>query len=317
LSAIPENSAEAPDRAQSSEWRLLPSRGWQIPAAVAAVSLVLFTACLVYVFSKPIALATFAVAVAALGLLVLGYVTALFAYSCYSARYRLEPDLLAIEWLWMTEVVPLAAIDGLYSGRQLDKRVRVAGLAWPGHYLGETYVEGLGVLKLFGTSVEPDDLLIVTTPFASYALTPDDPAGFRAALVDRLELLDHERAEPSPEPATYLPWLLRLSILRDWISLALLASAALVLAVSYGYLCARLPGLPDLITLQLDSAGAPLVVGPPSDAFRVPIVATAVLAANALVAAALHGRQAESGRMLAGATLFVQLAVLVAVVMVV
>jgi hypothetical protein len=317
LSTLTDRSPEASGRAPVSEWRLRRSIGWQIPAGVAVASLGIFTACLVYVFSHSPALATFAVAVSALVMLLLGYLAALFSHGCYSARYRLEPDLLAIEWLWMTEVVPLAAIDGLYSGRQLDKRVRVDGLVWPGHYLGTAAVAGLGPVKLLGTSAEPDDLLMITTPAASYALTPDDLEGFRRALIERLEALDVGKIEHPPEATTQLPRLLRLSVLRDRLALVLLASAALVLMLSYGYISARFPGLPELIILKFNQAGAPLVVGPAIDAFRMPMVGTLVLAANALIVAVLHSRQAEGGRLLAGATLFVQLVLLAAVVIVV
>jgi hypothetical protein len=316
LSTITDNTVAAPEQAQAGEWRLRGSRGWQIPGAVAVVSLGLFTACLVYVFSKPIALATFVVSVAALSLLLLGYLAALFAYGCYSARYRLEPDLLAVEWLWMTEEIPLAAVDGIYSGRQMEGRPQVRGLVWPGHCLGVATVEGLGAVKFLGTSTERVDLLIVTTAKAAYALSPDNLEGFREALIERLEALEAGEAEQLPEPATHLPRLLSLSILRDGVALGLLAAATVVVAASYGYISAVFPSLPDLITLQF-SQGFPLVVGPPADAFRMPMGGTAILALNALIAAALHRRQADSGRLLAGATLFVQMAILAAVIIVV
>ncbi len=126
-----------------------------------------------------------------------------------------------------------------------------------------------------------------------------------------------EMAEGAPEPETSMPAALRLAILRDGVTIGLLALALLVLLGSFGYVSARFPDLPELMPLHFNYAGEPDLIGPPRDAFRMPIIGLLILGANGLVAAALHQWRRDAGRISAAATVFVQLVMLVAVLRVV
>lgn len=309
---------EAPDQTVSiEEWDLKPSTGWQIPSALSVVFLALFTGSLVYLFSRPVALDSFAAGVVALTSLLIALVSALLGLGCYSARYRIDGDSLTLDWLWMAETIPLRSVDGLYSGQQLTVLPRVEGLSWPGHYLGRAKTEDGNWLKLFATSPSSSHILIVTSGDTAYVLTPRDLDEFRASLIEHLQSVEEATSEELPRPVTTMPRLFRLSILRDRAAIGFFALATALLAVSYGYISAKLPGLADLIPLHFNYAGNPNVIGPPQDAFRMPVIATAILILNGLAAAVLHERGRDTARLVAGATAFVALIALISVLKVV
>lgn len=102
------------------------------------------------------------------------------------------------------------------------------------------------------------------------------------------------------------PRLRALSIWRDWVVLGAIAAALVVNAVDYLMISQRLGELPPLLPLHYDGAGEVDLIGPPGDLFRMPIIGTVVIAANLIVAAALHGDERTAARLLAVASVVVQ-----------
>jgi len=177
--------------------------------------------------------------------------------------------------------------------------------------------EGLGWIGFYGTSSDPGDAMIVATMQRSYALTPSNLEQFRGQLIELLEALPPEEVELAPDPKSSMPALLRLSILRDGMAVAVLSLALLVLLGSFGYVSFRFPELPALMPLHFNHVGVPNLIGPPQDAFRMPFIGFLILLVNAAVAAALHQWRRDAGRLLAAGTVLVQLVMLMAVVQVV
>ena len=318
MSEVSTQKPELISRLPAAEWRPRQSRGPLIAAIAALLAFAVFAGCSAYALGGPIAMDKFAAAVLALAALLFALLAAFLAYSSYSARYRIDEDALTIEWLWVKEIIPLAQIDGMYKGHRLGTDPRVEGLVWPGHYVGRTKSEELGWVKFLGTSVKPEDEIIVATSDVTYALTPENLEGFRGDLIERLESIGDVEVDEAATPVTVTPWVLqRASSLRDGSTAVLLASALVILLVAYGYISAVFPSLPQSIPLHFNQAGEANLVGPPGDAFRIPLIGSLILIANSLIVLVLQGHLRNTGRLLAGATLFVELTMLVAVMRVV
>ncbi len=266
---------------------------------------------------RPIAIDSYFGWVAGLAALVLAAAAGALTYGWRSMQYRLEDQKLVISWLWIKETIPLGRVDGVFGGRRFGETIDVDGLVWPGQYVGFASAEEVGRVRFYGTSREPSTAIIIATAKACYAVTPADLSGFRSRLISRLEALTPEDVERSREPRTTMPWLLSFSILRDGMALGLMAAALLVLLVSFGYVCARFPTLPELMPLHFNFANEPDLIGPPRDAFRMPGIGAFILMINLVVATALHRSQREAARILAGATPFIQLVMLIAILRVV
>lgn len=300
-----------------AEWRPLPSPAERIALAAVGTGALLSVAGAFYAMGRPIALDSFLGAVVALGGLVVLLLGGLVAAGARSLRYVLSPQELTIQWLGSQEVIPLGRIEGIYGGRRLGKRCRVHGLRWWGHYVGSSRAEGLGRLRFYGSSLEPEAAVIIATADAGYAITPDDPDGFRERLIARLEAMPPEEVETSPPPRRRAPWWMGLSMAADGAAMLGLLLAVAVLLASFGYVAARFPTLPELMPLHFNYAGEPDLIGPPRDAFRMPAIGLVILLANTAVLAVVHRRQRAMGRLLAAATVFVQVVMLVAVLRVV
>lgn len=324
LAEVAERSTEpqegsAPPRQEGlpHDWRPRRSSGGRIGIGMAVVALVCSAGAWLYAVGRPIAIDSFAAVVAGLAGLALALAVAIITWGYFSLRYRVKNRGLIISWLWIRETIPLAAIEGLYGGHRLGKRAMVEGLALPGHYVGRAKAEGLGRVTLYGTTNDPSAALIVATAHRGYAITPAEPDRFRSQLIELLEALPEEEIERAPEPKTSMPMLLRLSVLRDGVAIGLLAISVLVLLGSFGYVSLKFPELPELMPLHFNYAGEPDLIGPPRDAFRMPLIGLLILVVNGALAAVLHQWRRDAGRVLAAATVFVQLVMLVAVVRVV
>lgn len=302
---------------QSNGWRPVRSSGGRIGVAATLLALVCSAGAWLFAFGRPIAIDSFAAVVAGLAGIALAVAAAVLTYGFFSLRYRIENRGLIINWLWMRETIPLGAIEGLYGGHRLGKKVSVEGLNWPGYYVGKAKAEGIGRLLFFGTTSDPSSAIIVATARRVYSVTPLDLDGFRTQLIEMLESLPEEEIEREPEPKTSVPAIARLSILRDSVAIPFFMLSALVLLGSFGYVSYRFPELPELMALHFNYAGEPDLIGPPRDAFRMPLIGLLMLGFNIVVASLLHQWRKDAGRVLAAATVFIQVVMLMAVVRVV
>ena len=300
-----------------NEWRPVRSSGGRISVVMAIVALVCSIGAWGYALGRPIAIDSFVASVAGMAGLGLALAAAVIAYGYYSLRYRIENRGLIITWLWVRETVPLGAIEGLFGGHRFGKKLSMDGLVLHGHYVGTARAEGIGRVRFYGSSNDPSAALIVATANRGYAITPADLDGFRAQLIEVLESLPEEEIERAPEPKTSMPAIMRLSVLRDRVAIACLGVSIAVLVGSFGYVSYKFPLLPELMALHFNYAGEPDLIGPPIDAFRMPVIGVLICGFNAVAAAFLHRWRRDAGRVLAVATVFVQFVMLIAVVRVV
>lgn len=312
-----EDGSESKPEGQPRDWRPVRSPGGWIGIAATLLALACSGGAWYYAIGHPIAIDSYIATVAGIAGLALAVVLAAFTHGFFTLSYRIENRGLIINWLWIRETVPLAAIEGLYGGHRLGKKVSVEGLTLPGYYVGRTKAEDIGRLSFYGTTNDSSSAIIVATAHRVYAITPQDLDGFRAHLIELLEALPEDEIERAPEPKTSMPALLRLSMLRDSVAISFIALSVLVLLGSFGYVSYRFPELPELMALHFNFAGEPDLIGPPMDAYRMPLIGLLILGFNFVAASYLHQRRRDTGRVLAAATLFIQIVMLMAVVRVV
>jgi hypothetical protein len=317
MTMVQDEQRKTEDQHGQSEWRPRRSTGGQT-AIIAGSALALCSAVAwIYLLTQPISVASLVPALAGIATALVASAAGAMAGAYYSMRYRLRQDELTVSWLWMRERIPLGRIDGLCSGRRMGKRAHVEGASWPGLYIGQATATEIGRPKFYGTTTLPSSVLVATVGDQSYALTPANLEGFRAQLVARLEGLTEEEVAQAPEPFTEGRLFSGSSVGMDRIWLGLMAASLAVLLASFALVAARLPGMPASIPLHFSSAGLPDMIVPRADALRIPIIGMMILGFNGITAAVVHAWQRDTGRVLAGATLLVELAALLAILRVV
>lgn len=314
---VQEDTQEAQLQINRSEWRPLPSAAGRRALAVSSALALCSALAWAYLLAQPVGVASiFAALVGTVGALAaLGAAAITAGY--YSMRYRLEAERLTISCLWMREIVPMGRIDGVYGGRRLGRKARIKGLSLPGFYIGTAFGTELERARFCGTSTSPLTAVVITAAEQAYVITPVDAKEFRSQLVGRLEALAENEPEQAPEPVSEGTIVPKVSLFQDRVGLSLVAAALVVLLASFAYVGFRLGSLPSSIPLHFDSAGRPDVIVPKADALRIPIIGMFILVVNWLVAAGVHAWQRDAGRVMAGATLFVELIALMAVLLMV
>ena len=123
--------------------------------------------------------------------LALGGAVAVVSLGYFTLRYSLEPDALVITWLDREERIPYGHIDGILGGSRLGP-LRVRGLDLPGYRVGFSRSRALGAIRIYATSSRPEEIILVLTSNASYALTPSNIEEFRRQLIESAEASDPE-----------------------------------------------------------------------------------------------------------------------------
>ena len=299
------------------EWKPRPSTAGRKALATSSALALCSVSAWIYLLAQPVGatsiLATLVGTIGAALALSAGAIAAAY----YFMRYRLDNDRLTVSCLWMREIVPRSQIDGMYSGRRLGLKPQVRGLSLPGIYIGTVSGGEFGKPKFYGTTADPSSAVVVTAAHRAYAITPADLPGFRSQLVTQLEAAPKDGHVEAPGPVSEGTLIPAVPLLRDRICLIMLSAAVVVLVVSFAYVASKLGELPASIPLHFGTTGQPDMVVPKVDALRIPIIGMVILGVNWLVAAAVHAWQRDAGRMLVGATLFVELVTLMAILRVV
>lgn len=295
-------------------WRPVASQGERLSLMAAVGGGVVALLGMAYLFTRPIGLDSFLAGLFGLAGLVVALVAGGLAYGCRKFRYRLTPEEFSIDWPWRREVIPLAGMEGMFRGQRLGNTAQVRGISWPGFHVGNLESPEFGTVAFFGTTLDLSQGLLLVAGGKGYLVTPDDLAGFRGRLVERLEALTEEPTANMALPRTELPRWLKLPVPRDRIVLGILGAAFLGLLLSFGYVSLSMPGLPPQLALQYGASGGPSFVVTSGELFRLPLIGSLLLLANAAVTAAVHRWNRDAARVLAGATLFLELAMLAAIV---
>lgn len=290
------------------DWPVLPSRGGVLglTATSTAVAMALFSLATAVV-QQP---GPGSLGYAGLGALLAGVAAALGVWTagCFTLGYRLLPAGLGIRWFGRTEIVPYAAVDGVYAGHRLGAVRYVRGVSWPGLDVGLLRTRSLGAVRLFLRTREPEAIAVVVAAGEAYAISPVRPQEFKAELIRRLEEAG-DLGAPSPRARKTSRW----SALMDpWLAGLAIAALAL-LAACLGLLAAHFPLLPPQVPISFDGAARDGAALAREDVFRVPMVGAAILLLNTGLGLALRVWDRAAAYVVLGAAVVVQLLLLVSV----
>jgi hypothetical protein len=242
-----------------------------------------------------------------------GLAVAVWGLAYRRLAYILAPDGLEIHWLGETFVAPYAAIDGIYTGQRLVSGENpLARLPrWPGIYVGDTRVRGIGRLHFFTTSRDAGALTVVTFEGGGAVVSARKPQDFRTALIERVSrCAETNGAAAYARPAYAAPW----TAVRDrWLPVCLLIGIVLLL-VNLAVVALAYTGLPEQIALRFDATGHATQMGSPADFLHLPLVGLLVLVVDALAGVWLHAREPLLARLLWVGGAILQAVLLVALV---
>jgi Bacterial PH domain len=242
-----------------------------------------------------------------------GMALAVWGYAYRRLAYVLTGEGLEIDWLGETFVAPYAAIDGIYTGQRLVSGENpLARLPrWPGIYVGQTRVRGIGRLHFFTTSQDPGALTVVTFQGGGAVLSARTPPDFRTALIDRVSRCSESGgAAAYARPASAAPW----TAVRDaWLPVCVVIGLALLL-VNLGVVGLAYSGLPDEVTLRFDAAGHPAEIGSRADLLHLPLIGLLGLVANGVAGVWCHVYERLVARVVWVGAVVLQAVLLVALV---
>jgi hypothetical protein len=236
---------------------------------VAGALLFLALAALVLGGSREPGIGMLALIVAAAALAAAGLTLLVWAIAYQRLGYSLTDSALRINWLGRTLVVPYSAIQGIYTGHRLSGHATPGTPRWPGINVGHARVRGLGRLRFFATS--------------------SDPQEFRAALIERVEQSSEALVAPEvllvkQTPPTDPPWT---ALTDPWMAIWV-AIGTLVLLLIVAVIALRFAALPDQIALHFDASGRPNQIASKSELMRLPALGLVCLVIDWLVGVWVH-----------------------------
>jgi hypothetical protein len=271
------------------------------PAAGAALSAIVAAALVVRGLSRGVSFASFLGDVDAMLLLSLAALFAYWAYAIYDLRYLVDDDSLVIVWGWTRKAVPVDQVQRIVLGRRMGNPA-IDGLSWRGCHVGRGHVGRFGRVQFYSAHRSPADLVYVTTPSATFAISLSDARGLARTILEAQERAAgaslHARPAARTAPAA--------SLLGDAAGVAVAGFAVLAFLLAAGYIASRYQSLPAHLSFAYPPGYGPEHVGNRGELMRLPLTAFLWLFIGLVLAAWAHGRvRAVSYVVLAG-TLFAE-----------
>lgn len=286
------------------------SLGVAVGAAVTGFSLLLAALLLVRGAGWPVSFPGFLAYTGGVVLLAAGLVFAFWTYACATLRYVLSADAVTVRWGPVAHRIPVANIASVLQGRA-GVRPEVKGVGWPGYHIGLGRAGTFPRVLFFSTHRAPEDVVYIETPDVVYALSPQDPARFVAAVERAVEGVEpSESAAPEVRRehlAAHPAWSDRLA---QYLALA----AVLINAAAWGFIFAVYPDLNNEITIEFPPVGDITTLQDRSEVLKVPATATAILAVNLLVALIFQPRERAATYLVLSGTVFFQVVFIAAAV---
>jgi hypothetical protein len=301
-----------------TRWPARRSAGGDAALWVAGALLFVALAALVFGGSREPGLAMLGLVILAAVLGGMGAVLLVWAIAYQRLAYSLTDSALRIDWLGRTVVVPYPAIQGIYTGQRLEGNAAPKAPRWPGISVGSARVRGLGRLRFFATSTDQSALTYITVEHGGVIVSAQNPADFRAALIERVELsTDSSRSLESrvwqQTPATTAPW----TALGDvWLPMCVVAGTLTLLLVVASIALAY-PSLPDQLAIHFDAGGRANLIAARSDLVRLPFFGLICLVVDWMAGIWVHPQEKVLARVLWLGGAVVQVVLLIGVIRIV
>jgi hypothetical protein len=284
------------------KWEVSVARGFGLGIALMGLITLANAALIGIAASQPITFGTFILGVGVLfGFALVGLI-AYWVYGLAGANYLLDRNALVIQWGPSEQVIPTPEIERVFTGDQIEGRVRFHGGRWPGHWVGYGAIPELGE-TLFYATVPPREQVFIVTPGLVYSISPANREEFLQSLQKRLQMGPTQVVEQSSRRLPVLDW----RIWRDGLGLALLGAGAMALVGLLGMVSFRFPALPVLMPLHFGASGSPDRLGPRSEVFLIPLIGLLTLLINGALGSLLYRRDRVASYLLWGGAILVQL----------
>jgi hypothetical protein len=262
-----------------------------------------------------------------------------------SITYTFGADELVITWLSQRHVVPLSEIERVTWEPREPPPWRGLEPIWPGYYVSVRRTPE-GIWRSWATQ-SPQRRVRITTATEIVAISPERPILFLAELARRRQRVVVEPlfepaaipdasplAEPGTEPAAtaeppppptpppaprplwFYAWdeLFRGKLLHDEVASSLIAAGVALPLLMAAYLFSQYEGVLDRVPLHWDAHGRVDRVGQPSDLWRLPLMAVALLVTNTALATLLIALDRYLARLMTAATPIAQAVIFVALI---
>lgn len=289
-----------------------PSRaiGTLVGGGIALFCFVMCAALVARGLTHGISLGVTALYAAATVFFFLGVLFVYWTYSLGTLRYTLDRNALTITWGDIRQQIPIAQIERLVPGRELDAP-NVEGVNWVGHHIGRAQVEGgIGDTLVYSTHRTAEDLLFVVTAKQSYAISVEDEVAFA-------EAVQAQQRTGSLVAVTQGPDRLYLAAQPFWedrTAQILAATAFAAFFAMLAYIYQQYPGLQQSIQLSFPQLGGVTRVGDKSELLKLPTAGIIILLINLGLGFAAHAWERMVGYVLLLAAIAAQLMLLLAAI---
>jgi hypothetical protein len=206
-----------------------------------------------------------------------------------SLSYGVDRNGVYIFWLGNRAVIPLQTIESIESGAS----AAAPALQSLAYFHGRARMAGGRTLHRFSTT-PTEQALILHTASDSYAISPQEADAFIQDLEQRRRLGAIQQLTPGFEAGRaflYAFW-------DDRVVRGALVAAALANLAFLGWLMSVYPGLPPLLELRSDAAGAATTLAPRHQILFLPLAGLTLGLLNTGLGLTLYRREPVGARML-------------------
>ena len=291
------------------EWQSDKRLGTTFGIAILVALLLFDVGVFLYLRNRPVDVLTFFGGLTIVLALLTMAVVVYWLTGLHRSGYALDRNQLTISWGVTGQVIPTRLIDQIVPAETVSSRIRFRGGRWPGLWVGQGDVPGIG-LTLFNATAAWEQLLFVITDVAAYAISPIDREGFIQAFETRKAM------GPTQDvlQASIRPPLFDLPLWTDRVAQWLMIGAVFLCAALFAYVCLRYPDLPSRIPLHFNAAGVPDRFGGPAEVFILPAIGLLALSVNVLAGVPIYLRERLPAYLLWGGAILAQGLVWVAAV---
>lgn len=212
----------------------------------------------------------------------LGCLFAYWTYACATLRYDLDRNGLTIHWGLIRQIIPLDKIEKLETAFS-EAVPKVEGLKWPGHYVGQGWMERFGDILFYSTHRNPEELVYIVTARQTYAVSLPG----RERFMEEVEARRKEGVAVSLRQRPRRLFLAAQPFWQDRLAHVLALAGIVVCAATFGIVYARYPGLPESLAMSFPPLEVTRVASK-HELLTLPTTAFGLLAVNLVLAFAFH-----------------------------